>query len=98
MGDGDRGEVRESRSIIFYAWAGLAVQSVLAAGVIAFALAGSERSAGAGLGWVSAILAAALMLSVIAVTAGRHRVSRRLHAATTAACSRAAGATTARAV
>ena len=47
MGDGDRGAVRESRSIIFYAWAGLAVQSVLAAGVIAFALMGAagQRSA-----------------------------------------------------
>jgi two-component system phosphate regulon sensor histidine kinase PhoR len=47
MGDGDRGAVRESRSIIFYAWAGLAVQSVLAAGVITFALAGAayQRSA-----------------------------------------------------
>jgi signal transduction histidine kinase len=39
--------VRESRSIIFYAWAGLAVQSVLTAGVIAFVLAGAayQRSA-----------------------------------------------------
>jgi two-component system phosphate regulon sensor histidine kinase PhoR len=92
------GEVRESRSIIFYAWAGLAVQSVLAAGVIAFALAGSEGTAGAGLGWVSAILAAGLMLSVIAVTAGLHRVSRQLHAATTAARRRALGDTAARAV
>jgi len=39
--------VRESRSIIFYAWAGLAVQSVLTAAVIAFVLAGAayQRSA-----------------------------------------------------
>jgi len=39
--------VRESRSIIFYAWAGLAVQSVLAAGVITLALVGGayQRSA-----------------------------------------------------
>jgi len=39
--------VRESRSIIFYAWAGLAVQSVMTAGVIAFVLAGAayQRSA-----------------------------------------------------
>jgi signal transduction histidine kinase len=33
--------VREPRSIIFYAWAGLAVQSVLTAAVIAFVLAGA---------------------------------------------------------
>jgi signal transduction histidine kinase len=33
--------VRKSRSIIFYAWTGLAVQSVLTAGVIAFVLAGA---------------------------------------------------------
>jgi signal transduction histidine kinase len=33
--------VREPRSIIFYAWAGLAVQSVLTAGVIAFVLFGA---------------------------------------------------------
>jgi signal transduction histidine kinase len=39
--------VRESRSIIFYAWAGLAVQSVLTAGVIVFVLVGAayQRSA-----------------------------------------------------
>jgi signal transduction histidine kinase len=39
--------VRESRSIIFYAWAGLAMQSVLTAGVIVFVLAGAayQRSA-----------------------------------------------------
>ena len=39
--------MRAPRSIIFYVWAGLAVQSVLAAGVIAFALAGAayQRSA-----------------------------------------------------
>ena len=44
---GDRGAVRESRSISFYAWAGLAVQAVLAASVIAFALIGAayQRSA-----------------------------------------------------
>ena len=33
--------MRQSRSIIFYAWTGLAVQSVLTAGVIAFVLAGA---------------------------------------------------------
>ena len=33
--------MKEPRSIIFYAWAGLAVQSLLAAGVIAFVLAGA---------------------------------------------------------
>jgi two-component system phosphate regulon sensor histidine kinase PhoR len=45
--DGETDAVRESRSIIFYAWAGLAVQSVLTAGVIAFVLAGAayQRSA-----------------------------------------------------
>jgi signal transduction histidine kinase len=93
MGDGDRGAVRESRSIIFYAWAGLAVQSVLAAGVIAFALMGAagQRSA-------IALLAAGLVLPVIAITVGMHRVSRQLHAATTAARSRALGDTAARAV
>jgi signal transduction histidine kinase/CHASE3 domain sensor protein len=39
--------VRGPRSIIFYAWAGLAVQSVLVAGVIAFVLVGAsyQRSA-----------------------------------------------------
>jgi two-component system phosphate regulon sensor histidine kinase PhoR len=39
--------VREPRSIIFYAWAGLAVQAALVAGVIAFVLAGAayQRSA-----------------------------------------------------
>ena len=234
---GDRGVVRESRSIIFYAWAGLAVQSVLAAGVIAFALAGaayqrsaiadlsgrvqaaqvanltmladlldtqraargyqatgeagllqayhagqhrfgaalsqvrrlapaevssavlaearsaqsafladnqavtapagspaaarlyarasagadaftgqsdqlqmrlernsdvltarSERTVSVGLDWISAILAAWLMLPVIAVTVGLHRLSRQLHAATTAARRRALGDTAARAV
>jgi two-component system, OmpR family, phosphate regulon sensor histidine kinase PhoR len=44
---GETDAVRESRSIIFYAWAGLAVQSVLTAGVIAFVLAGAayQRSA-----------------------------------------------------
>ena len=79
------GVVREPRSIIFYAWAGLAVQSVLAAGVIAFALAGSEREVSVGLGRMSALLAAGLMLPVIAATVGLRRVSRQLHAATTAA-------------
>jgi two-component system, OmpR family, phosphate regulon sensor histidine kinase PhoR len=34
--------VREPRSIIFYAWAGLAVQSVLTVAVIAFVLAGAS--------------------------------------------------------
>lgn len=34
--------MRGPRSIIFYAWAGLAVQSVLAAGVIAFVLVGAS--------------------------------------------------------
>jgi two-component system phosphate regulon sensor histidine kinase PhoR len=45
--DGETDAVRESRSIIFYAWAGLAVQSVLTAAVIAFVLAGAayQRSA-----------------------------------------------------
>ena len=45
--DGDTDAVRESRSIIFYAWAGLAIQSVLTAAVIAFVLAGAayQRSA-----------------------------------------------------
>jgi signal transduction histidine kinase len=95
MGDGDRGVVRESRSIIFYAWAGLVVQSVLAAGVIAFALARSERTVSVGLGWMSAILAAGFMLPAIAVTVGLRRVSRQLHAATTAARRRALGDTTA---
>ena len=32
--------MRQPRSIIFYAWAGLAVESVLVAGVIAFVLVG----------------------------------------------------------
>jgi two-component system phosphate regulon sensor histidine kinase PhoR len=35
--------VRQPRSIIFYAWAGLAAQSVLVAGVIAFVLAGGAK-------------------------------------------------------
>jgi signal transduction histidine kinase len=35
--------VREPRSIIFFAWAGLAVQSALAAGLIALALMGAAR-------------------------------------------------------
>src|SRR5207248_8028661 len=45
--NGETDAVRESRSIIFYAWAGLAVQSVLTAAVIAFVLAGAayQRSA-----------------------------------------------------
>lgn len=45
--DGETDAVRESRSIIFYAWAGLAVQSALTAAVIAFVLAGAayQRSA-----------------------------------------------------
>jgi signal transduction histidine kinase len=45
--DGETDAVRESRSIIFYAWAGLAIQSVLTAAVIAFVLAGAayQRSA-----------------------------------------------------
>jgi signal transduction histidine kinase len=38
---GKENGVRKSRSIIFYAWTGLAVQSVLTAGVIAFVLAGA---------------------------------------------------------
>jgi two-component system, OmpR family, phosphate regulon sensor histidine kinase PhoR len=65
IGDGDRGAVRESRSIIFYAWAGLAVQSVLAAGVIAFALVGTayQRSAIADLrGRVQAVQVANLTM------------------------------------
>ena len=90
--------MREPRSIIFYAWAGLAVQSVLAAGVIAFALAGSEREVSVGLGRMSALLAAGRMLPVIAATVGLRRVSRQLHAATTAARRRALGDTAARAV
>jgi signal transduction histidine kinase len=39
--------VRGPRSIIFYAWAGLAVQSVLVAGVIAFVLVGASYQRGA---------------------------------------------------
>jgi len=38
---GKRNAVGKARSIIFYAWAGLAVQVVLAVGVIAFVLAGA---------------------------------------------------------
>jgi two-component system phosphate regulon sensor histidine kinase PhoR len=97
IGDGDRGAVRESRSIIFYAWAGLAVQSVLAAGVIAFALVGAAYQR-VSLGWIGAIVAAGLMLPVIAVAMGLRWVSGPLHAATTAARRRALGDTEARAV
>jgi hypothetical protein len=45
--DGETDAVRESRSIIFHAWAGLAIQSVLTAAVIAFVLTGAayQRSA-----------------------------------------------------
>lgn len=39
--------MRGPRSIIFYAWAGPAVQSVLAAGVIAFVLVGASYQRGA---------------------------------------------------
>jgi two-component system, OmpR family, phosphate regulon sensor histidine kinase PhoR len=97
IGDGDRGAVRESRSIIFYAWAGLAVQSVLAAGVIAFALVGAAYQR-VSLGWIGAIVAAGLMLPVIAVAMGLRWVSGPLHAATTAARRRALCDTEARAV
>ena len=47
ISDGDRNAVREPRSIIFYVFAGLAMQSVLTAGVIAFVLIGAayQRSA-----------------------------------------------------
>src|ERR1700685_4248063 len=58
----------------------------------------SERTVSAGLDWISAILAAWLMLPVIAVTVGLRRISRHLHAATTAARRRAHGDTAARAV
>lgn len=57
--------MRKPRSIIFYAWAGLAVQSVLAAGVIAFVLAGAayQRSAIANLhGRVQAVQVANLVM------------------------------------
>ena len=75
--------MREPRSIFFCAWAGLAVQSALAAGVIAFVLAGQGR-AGTGLGGAGAILALGLIFPVLAVAAGLRWLSGPLHAVTAA--------------
>jgi two-component system, OmpR family, phosphate regulon sensor histidine kinase PhoR len=112
--------VKEPRSIIFYAWAGLAIQSLLVAGAIAFALAGAtyQRAAtatrlahgggalaarsqpilGVGLGWSTAILAAALLLPVATAAAGLRWAGGPLLAATTAVRRRALGDTEVRAV
>jgi two-component system phosphate regulon sensor histidine kinase PhoR len=89
--------VREPRSIFFCAWAGLAVQSALAAGVIAFVLAGQGR-AGTGLGGAGAILALGLIFPVLAVAAGLRWVSGPLHAVTAAVRRHTLGDTDARAV
>jgi two-component system, OmpR family, phosphate regulon sensor histidine kinase PhoR len=62
------------------------------------ATASSERIAGAGLGWMDAILAAGVLLPAIAVAVGLRWISGPLHAATTAARRRAMGDTGARAV
>jgi two-component system, OmpR family, phosphate regulon sensor histidine kinase PhoR len=105
---GVRDDVRKPRSIIFYVWAGFAVQSVLAAGVIAYVLAGAayQRSAianlhgrvqaGVGLGWACAILALALMLPALAAAVGMRWVGGHLHAATKAVRRRALGDSEAR--
>jgi signal transduction histidine kinase len=60
--------VREPRSIIFYAWAGLAVQCVLVIGVTIFILAGGTSLAAVG-----------LMLPMIVMAAGLRWTSRPLH-------------------
>lgn len=52
--------MREARSIVFCAWAGLAVQCVLVAGVAAFLLAGGNDAAAIGLVLPTALLAAVL--------------------------------------
>jgi two-component system, OmpR family, phosphate regulon sensor histidine kinase PhoR len=88
--------VREPRSIFFCAWAGLAVQFVLATGVIAFVLAGQR--AGIGLGWTGAVAAIGLIFPVLAVAAGLRWVSRPLHAVTAAVRRHTLGDTDARAV
>lgn len=90
--------MREPRSIFFCAWAGLAVQSALAAGVIAFVLAGHQGLAGIGLGWTGAILALGLIFPVLAVAAGLRWVSGPLHAVTAAVRRHTLGDTDARAV
>ena len=90
--------MREPRSIFFCAWAGLAVQSALAAGVIAFVLAGQQGRAGIGLGWTGAILALGLIFPVLAVAAGLRWVSVPLHAVTAAVRRHTLGDTDARAV
>ncbi len=109
---GDRGSLSESRSVTFYLWAGLAVQAVLAVGVIAFVLAGAayQRSGmstahdrglpilGVGMGWSGAILAAALVLPLAAATVGLRWVSGPVHAIVAAVHRRALGDSDARAV
>jgi two-component system, OmpR family, phosphate regulon sensor histidine kinase PhoR len=84
--------VREPRSIIFYAWAGLAAQTAFAAGLIALALAGI------GPGWIAAILAAGLVLPAIAAAAVLRWVRAPLRAATTVARKYPLGGTSTRAV
>jgi two-component system phosphate regulon sensor histidine kinase PhoR len=84
--------VRKPRSIICYAWAGIAVQAVLAAGVFA-----SVRAAAVP-GWAGATLALGLMLPVVALAVCLRWVSGALHAIITAVRKRTLGDAEARAV
>ena len=89
------GAVREPRSISFYALAALAVQLVLATGVVAVALSGTDDTRPV---WAGATVAAGLIFPVIAAGAGLRWACRPLHATTKAMRRRAAGDMKARAV
>jgi two-component system phosphate regulon sensor histidine kinase PhoR len=85
--------VKSPRSIFACAWAELAAQAALTAGVMGFVLAGAagHRILGLGLGWTSAVLAAGLVLPQLAVALSLRWVSGPLQAAMTMARRRAGG-------
>jgi two-component system, OmpR family, phosphate regulon sensor histidine kinase PhoR len=91
ISDAERDAVRKPRSIIFYAWAGLVAQAVLAAGVIVIELAGADH------GWASATLPVGLLLPVLALGACLRWVSGALGNVTAAVRSRTLGDNQARA-
>jgi len=90
---GDRGSAKAPRSFVVYAWAALAAQAVLSAGVMTFVLAGAahQRILGLGVGWTSVILGAGLALPWTVVAVGLRWVSGPLRSAMTMARKRARG-------
>lgn len=75
--------VRGPRSIGFYAWTGLAVQSLLAVGATASVLAGTGR------GWTYTALTLAFVFPLVAGAAGAHWMKDLLYRVTAAVRARA---------